>query len=158
VPPTRSDPRDLDATLDALRAQGHRVTAARRAVIHALLSADHDMTTGDVAAAIESTQPDTHLSTVYRTLESLEEAGIVAHVHAAHGGVAYQLADRTQQHAECDVCGLTIELPSDMLAGVARQLRAKHDFELDTRHFPLLGRCSSCRGTEGSAPHRHIRG
>ena len=148
---------DLDLALDTLRARGHRITTARRAVIQALLGASHDLSTGEVAAAIEATQPDTHLSTVYRTLEALEEAGIVVHVHAAHGGVAYQLADRLHQHAECDVCGLVIELPYDILDPVADRLRSAHDFELDTGHFPLLGRCARCRKKEGSVPHRHGR-
>jgi Fur family ferric uptake transcriptional regulator len=148
---------DLDTALDALRGQGQRVTTARRAVVQTLLAADHDLSAGEVAASIESTQPDTHLSTVYRTLEALEEAGIVVHVHASHGGVAYQLADRRSQHAECDMCGLVFELPSDILDGVADQLRSVHDFELDTRHFPLLGRCARCREQEGAGPHRHGR-
>jgi Fur family ferric uptake transcriptional regulator len=153
----RSDagPPDLDAALDALRAQGHRITTARRAVIQALLRAEHGLTTGEIAAAIEATQPDTHLSTVYRTLEALEEAGVVVHIHGASGGVAYQLADRPHQSAECDTCGLVIELPVDILDGVARELRASHDFELDTGHFPLLGRCADCRAEAGSSPHRH---
>ncbi len=151
----KGTPPELDAVLDELRAQGHRITTARRAVIQALLHAEHGLTTGEVAAAIESTQPDTHLSTVYRTLEALEQAGIVAHTHSASGGVAYQLADRPHQSAECDTCGLVIELPADILDGVAAKLRTAHDFELDTGHFPLLGRCADCRAKAGSSPHRH---
>ncbi len=162
--PDRSGPRSpappksdgaLDAVLDALRAQGHRITTARRAVIQALLQAEHGLSTSEVASAIVATQPDTHLSTVYRTLEALEEAGILAHVHAASGGVTYQLADRPHQSAECDTCGLLIELPVDILDTVARKLRTAHDFELDTGHFPLLGRCADCRARSGSVPHRH---
>lgn len=148
---------EVEAALDELRAQGHRVTTARRAVIQALLQVDHDMSAGEVAEAIGATQPDTHLSTIYRTLEALEEVGVVVHVHAAHGGVTYQLADRAAQHAECDMCGTTIELPADTLAPVARRLLADYDFELDTRHFPLLGRCQACRRKAGSVPHRHTR-
>lgn len=149
---------EVEGALDALRAQGHRITTARRAVIEALSRADHGLSTGEVAAAIEATQPDTHLSTVYRTLEALEEAGIVAHVHSSHGGVAYKLSSRPSLHAECDVCGRVIELPYDVLDAVADLLRTEHDFELDTAHFPLLGRCARCRKREGSSPHRHVRG
>jgi len=143
--------------LGELRAQGHRITTARRAVIQALLHAEHGLSTGEIATAIEATQPDTHLSTVYRTLEALEEAGIVVHVHGASGGVTYQLADRPHQSAECDTCGLVIELPLDILDGVARKLRASHDFALDTGHFPLIGRCATCRAKAGTVPHRHGR-
>lgn len=143
--------------LATLRAQGHRITTARRAVIQALLQAEHGLSTGEIASAIEATQPDTHLSTVYRTLEALEEAGIVVHVHSASGGITYQLADRPHQSAQCDTCGLVIELPHDILDGVAAKLRRTHDFELDTGHFPLLGRCARCRAETGTIPHRHGR-
>jgi Fur family ferric uptake transcriptional regulator len=146
----------LDAALDSLRAGGHRVTSARRAVIQVLVASDRDLTTTEIAASVERSQPDTHLSTVYRTLEALEEAGVVAHAHA-HGGIAYQLAERHRQRAECDTCGRIVEIPAEVLTPVARRLRRDHDFELDTNHVPLVGRCADCRQAKGRAPHRHGR-
>jgi Fur family ferric uptake transcriptional regulator len=147
----------VEGALDALRHRGERVTTARRAVVSVLLAGDGDLSAEEVAAAVQRHEPGVHLSTVYRTLEVLEEAGVVSHVHLGHGRALYQLTDDPHQHAECDLCGQVIELEPDVLEAVAARLRAEHDFELDTRHFPLLGRCASCRAVSGGAPHRHGR-
>jgi Fur family ferric uptake transcriptional regulator len=155
VPASSTD--DLDRALDELRAQGQRVTNARRAIIETLIDAERGLTPAELAAAIESAQPDTHLSTIYRNLEALSEAGIVAHAHGIDGSPRYQLATRVEIKARCDLCGTTIDLPADIMRPVAKRLRDTYDFELDDHHFPLLGRCSACRQQAGSAPHRHGR-
>jgi Fur family ferric uptake transcriptional regulator len=148
---------ELDRALDELRAHGQRVTNARRAIIEALIGADRGLTPAELATAIGSAQPDTHLSTVYRNLEALGEAGLVAHVHGDDGSPRYQLTTRVHVQARCDLCGMTIDLPRDIMRSVTRRLREAYDFELDVHHFPLLGRCSACRSAAGTVPHRHNR-
>jgi Fur family ferric uptake transcriptional regulator len=155
VPQVPASSSDLDIALDALRAHGGRVTGARRAVIDVLLRSDGDLSAGEIATIVEVTHPDTHLSTVYRTLEMLEDVGIVRHVHAGEGRLVYQVAGQAHHHALCDTCGKVIDLPDDILRGVASKLRDGYDFELDTAHFPLLGRCAQCRLNAGDTPHRH---
>jgi Fur family ferric uptake transcriptional regulator len=155
VPQVPASSHELADALEALRAQGGRVTGARRAVIEVLLRSDGDLSAGEIATIVEVTQPETHLSTVYRTLEMLEGVGIVRHVHAGEGRLVYQVAGQTQHHALCDTCGKVIDLPDDILHDVASQLRDDYDFELDTAHFPLLGRCAQCRRNAGDTPHRH---
>lgn len=132
--------------LDRLRARGVRLTAPRRAVIAALV-ADEDHVTADVLAArVAAATPDVHLSTVYRTLDALEQLGVVTHVHLGHGRAVYHLTDRLHHHAVCEACGVVVHLTDDVLADVQRRLRAEADFEVDPHHFALVGRCAACRG------------
>ena len=80
---------DVDAgqLLDALRADGLRVTAPRRAICQALAQG-HDLhltaTTLHVAAE-EVLGSAIDISTVYRTIDALEQAGLLHHVHLGHG-------------------------------------------------------------------------
>jgi Fe2+ or Zn2+ uptake regulation protein len=136
----------LDALLEHVRAGGARVTTARRAVLAVLVAPDADhLTAEEVAARVQTEHPDIHLSTVYRTLESLEEMDLVTHVHLGHGPSTYHLAGRPHHHAVCQVCGRVVELPSDTLKALDRRLRHDHDFALDVQHFALVGRCATCR-------------
>src|SRR5688500_7914635 len=73
---------EVEEVLDLVRSRGGRVTAPRRAVIGALLAGQGEhLTAEDVAARVQDDHPEVHLSTVYRTLEALEELGVASHVH-----------------------------------------------------------------------------
>jgi Fur family ferric uptake transcriptional regulator len=131
--------------LGLIRARGGRVTAARQAVVEALVAADGDhITAAEVAHRVESSHPEVHRSTIYRTLDALEEMGVLTHVHLGHGPSTYHIAEDAHVHAVCSVCEQVIELPGDALDDVARQLR-RRGFELAPQHFALSGRCRACR-------------
>jgi len=128
--------------LDRLRTQGGRVTTARRLVVSALIGATSHVTAEDLAAAIQEHHPEVHLSTVYRTLDSLEKLGIVEHTHVGHGPAVYHVGV-THQHLVCEECGVMIDVPADLLEDVQELLRQQYGFELHVGHFALLGRCAS---------------
>lgn len=135
---------DEAAILERLRAAGGRVTGPRRAVVAALLAADGHVTADDIALAVQADDPDVHLSTVYRTLDALEQVGVVEHVHLGHGRAVYHLADDPHQHLVCEGCGTVVEAPHDLFAEVAAHVQATYRFHLRPHHFAVLGRCEGC--------------
>jgi Fur family ferric uptake transcriptional regulator len=148
-----------DEILVLLKAHGDRVTAARRAVVDALVAGDHHVTAEQIVARVAERDAerdtdtggararrdaDAHRATVYRTLDRLEELGVITHVHLGHGPSTFHLEDRPHHHAVCSSCGAVVEVPVDALVDVADQLRAEHGFQLHTQHFALSGRCRAC--------------
>lgn len=134
----------IDEVLERVRARGGRVTTARRLVVGALLDADSHLSAEDLASVVQADHPEVHLSTVYRTLESLEELGIVRHTHVGHGPVVYHLGD-LHQHLVCEECGDVIDVPAALLDELSTTLRRRYGFELHIGHFALLGRCRDHR-------------
>lgn len=132
------------AVLDGMRASGVRVTAARRAVVQALVDAHDHVTADDLAAAVATATPDVHRSTVYRTLDALEKLGVVTHVHLGHGRAVYHLTDHLHQHAVCEACGHVVQLSDDVMHAVQQRVRRDTGFEIDPHHFALVGRCAHC--------------
>jgi Fur family ferric uptake transcriptional regulator len=130
-----------ESLLDQLRQQGQRVTTARRLVVSTLIDATSHVTAEDLAAKIQQRHPEVHLSTVYRTLDSLEKLGIVEHTHVGHGPAVYHVGV-THQHLVCEECGAVIDVPIDVLEGVRGLLRQQYGFELHIGHSALLGRCA----------------
>ena len=104
----------VEELLDRLREQGGRITTARRLVVSTLLGATGHVTAEELAAAIQAQHPEVHLSTVYRTLDSLEKLGIVEHTHVGHGPAVYHVGV-THQHLVCEECGAVIDVPTDLL-------------------------------------------
>jgi Fur family ferric uptake transcriptional regulator len=141
----RSTEERIDALLDVLRADGGRITTGRRAIVTALVTAhDHHLTADAVAAAVQAQHPDVHLSTIYRTLDVLEQSGAVDRVNLGPGGAVYHLADRAHHHLVCDSCGTVVEVADDVFAPLAAELEQRHGFDLSGRHLSLSGRCSRC--------------
>ena len=93
--------------------------SARRQVIEILGSLDGPVTAEAVAARL----PDIHVSSVYRSLNLLEELGVVRHVHLAHGPALYELTDVADgiRHLACERCGRDVVVPTalfdDLRAG-----------------------------------------
>jgi Fur family transcriptional regulator, ferric uptake regulator len=126
--------------LQALRADGRRVTTARRLVLEVLARTTEHLTADDLANRIHDAHPEIHLSTVYRTLDSLSEWGLVEHVHQPHGASFFHLAG-AHHHLVCDECGRIGDVPTGEFASLDAHLREEYAVELHVGHVALVGRC-----------------
>jgi Fur family ferric uptake transcriptional regulator len=142
----------VDDVLALVRERGGRVTTPRRAVIQALLGGEGEHLTAEaIAERVQAAHPDVHLSTVYRTLEALEELGVTSHVHLGHGPSTYHLAGEAHHHAVCDRCGRVVELAADLFDDVGARVLAATGFEIAPEHFALSGTCRQCAGSSSAA-------
>jgi Fur family ferric uptake transcriptional regulator len=136
----------LDGLLADLRARGARVTVARRLVLADLLRRGSAHPSAEqIARRVQRANPELHLSTIYRTLELLEELGLVMRASVGGAATTYHLATDRHHHAVCESCGTVIELPEAALAAVVRRLERDHGFAAAPRHLTIAGLCASCR-------------
>lgn len=135
----------VDAILERLAAGGGRRTASRQAIVEALVAAGSHTTAEDIAARVQRRFPSVNLSTVYRTLDALEDAGVVDHVHLGHGRAIYHLSEDDHQHLVCERCESVEELPASKLRTFLSLLDREYGFEVDRRHFAIVGLCRDCR-------------
>jgi Fur family transcriptional regulator, ferric uptake regulator len=130
---------------DTLRASGHRVTPQRQLVLEAVTRLEH-ATPEEIYAAVKQTAVGVNLSTVYRTLELLEQIGLVTHTHLGHGAHRYHLASDAQHvHLVCRGCGAIIQLEPAAVGSLVRTLDNDYGFETDVGHLTVFGLCSACR-------------
>jgi Fur family ferric uptake transcriptional regulator len=132
-----------------LRARGYRLTPPRQLVLDAVAELGH-ATPDAVAATVRDRASGVTISTVYRTLELLEELGLVTHTHLGHGAPTYHAAGSGDHvHLVCQACGRVTEAGPDLVAGLARRLAAEEGFAADVRHLAIFGRCADCQVTIG---------
>ncbi len=137
---------DVDQALEQLRADGERITTARRVVLEQVAAAHGEHLSAEVLAdRVQAQHPDIHLSTIYRTLDFLTGAGILVDVRMGRGPAAYHFAGDAHHHAVCAGCGAVIELGPDVLEPVTRYLEDEHGFRADPSHLVVRGLCRSCR-------------
>ena len=100
---------------EELRARGYRVTPQRQLVLEAVAALEH-ATPEEICAEVQRTARGVNISTIYRTLELLEELGLVKHAHLGHGPPNYHLATEADHvHLVCRDCGevsRTLPVPS----------------------------------------------
>ncbi len=128
-----------------LRAKGYRLTPQRQLVLEAIATLGH-ATPEEIIAQVREVASGVNISTVYRTLDLLEELALVTHAHLSHGAPTYHIAyDAEHVHLVCQACGGIAEVSPDVVAPTVERLAADHGFEADVRHFAVFGRCASCR-------------
>ena len=140
------EPGRLDELIDDLRSRGGRVTAARRLVLTELATdPGAHISAEDLADRLQGEHPELHLATVYRTLRTLGEVGLVQHDHLGHEPAVYHLAEHHHGHVQCSGCGRVFGVDQAVIDRLRSDLLATHDFEIDELHFALTGRCDACR-------------
>lgn len=136
-----------DPLTEALRARGMRVTPQRRDVLAAVRSLGH-ATAEQIAAQVSGID----LTTVYRTVQLLEDIGLVAHTHLGHGAPSYRPADDAHVHVICHSCGSVLDAPPKLTDDLARRLHSELGFTLDVAHFTVFGHCADCVAAAAAMP------
>jgi Fur family ferric uptake transcriptional regulator len=123
-----------------LRERGMRMTPQRQRVVDAVTQLVH--ATPDQVAEVVT---DVDLTTIYRTLETLEQIGVLAHTHLGHGAASYRLADDDHIHVVCHHCSSVVEAPPGLADSLIERLADECDFVVDRSHFTVFGTCADCR-------------
>jgi Fur family ferric uptake transcriptional regulator len=138
-----------DSVGDRLRARGLRWTPQRRTVIEVLAEADGHVTGAELVDRCRARDATTIPSTVYRTLDVLEELGLVRHGHGADGREEFHVRPTPEHgHLHCAECETTWEIGPARAAAVAEALRRDDGFEVDIGHVTLVGRCATCAAAD----------
>ena len=141
-----------DTVRDQLRARGLRWTPQRRLILDVLTSSKGHVTGSEFVDRCRERDPDTTPSTVYRTLDVLEELGYLAHSHAADGREEYHVLPVAEHaHLHCADCGRSWEIAAAEVGGLAEGLRRDHGFAVDVAHLTIAGRCQDCAADQAAA-------
>lgn len=88
---------------------------------------------------------DLDIASTYRSLEALEAAGLVRHVHLGHSAGLYELAEPTpREYAVCDECGTAIAFAPERLDAARDEIERALGYRARFSHFPIVGTCASC--------------
>ncbi|MBN1412975.1 MAG: transcriptional repressor [Spirochaetales bacterium] len=139
-----------------LASSGFRMTTGRRAIINVLYKNVKHLSAEDIYMVLHPQFPNIGLTTVYRTLELLEQTGIAAKFEFGHGKAKYELTEeystkKHHHHLICRNCRTIIDYSDfmeDELTYIAKTesgLSKKYKFLIDNHIINFLGLCSKCR-------------
>ncbi len=130
-----------------LRERGYRLTAQRQAVLSALHDSPTLLTAEEIHARVARQIPSADLSTVYRTLDLLEELALVSGAHMESGEHRFALvgAHGLHLHLVCRSCGAVSTAELDAARPLFEHLAAAYSFAADGEGLIITGLCAVCQ-------------
>ncbi len=147
---TDEDRADLHVEIGhRLAESGQRYSAVRRQIVDALAGVDRPQSVADLVAAV----PELAVSSAYRNLGVLADAGAVTRVATDDDAARFELAEavteRHHHHMVCTQCGLVLDydppaaLEAQLAEGLDRVARAS-GFVPESHRLDLFGHCAEC--------------
>ncbi|HVM19213.1 MAG TPA: Fur family transcriptional regulator [Egibacteraceae bacterium] len=129
----------------ALREAGLRATRQRLSVLSSLRDRPDAVTAQDLHAELRAAGDTVGLTTVYRTLTALADAGFLD-VFTRDGEQAFRLCgDVHHHHLVCETCNRVEELAADEVERWVNDAAARHGFTPTGHRADIFGICARCR-------------
>lgn len=134
---------------------GLKWTQTRQAIIDILSLKSGHLSAEEIFFEVKKVLPGIGLATVYRTLETLRELGIVREFDFKDGRARYEFIagkeDTEHYHLICRICGkiidyeIKLEIDKDPLLDFKRFLSEKFNFTIERSDIQFFGLCQKCK-------------
>jgi Fe2+ or Zn2+ uptake regulation protein len=129
----------------ALDRSGHRLTDARRSLAALIADQVGHFTAAELVASARARRLGVGRATVFRTLDVLEELGLVERLDLPSGDHAYVVCEPAHHHhVVCSRCGRTTEIDDAGLRLVVREIARRTGYRVDEHRLELFGLCPAC--------------
>ena len=136
-----------------LRERGYRLTPQRELILAAVNTLGH-ATPDEVLAEVRQHSSAVNASTIYRTLEVLEELGLVRHAHLSDRAPTYHsVTGHEHFHLVCRNCRRVVSVEPTVAAPLLDRLRDDFAFVADIGHLTIFGRCETCDPSDHDHDH-----
>jgi Fur family ferric uptake transcriptional regulator len=132
--------------LHQLRQNGYRLTPARKAVVQTVAASPRAITPLEVYDSARSHHRALGLVSVYRTLEMLEDLGLIQRVHHPEGCQAFVSTSEGHKHLLiCQECGKAAFFEGDRLQPLIRSISRSTGYLIGEHWLQLFGLCKDCQ-------------
>jgi Fur family ferric uptake transcriptional regulator len=122
-----------------------RPTRQRRAIRAAMETFEDFRSAQEIHALLGDRGEPVGLSTVYRTLQSLADAGEIDSLRTESGESIYRRCSATHHHhLVCRSCGATVEVEGPAVEKWTRSVAAAHGYSDVSHTLEIFGTCGDC--------------
>ena len=135
--------------LDHIQKAGLRRTGQRDLILEIFLSTEEHLTSEDLHTLVHRKDPSVGLTTVYRTLKLLTEAGLAREVRFGDNKTYYEHHYNHEHHDHmiCTECGKVIEFFSPGIEELQDQMASNFGFKPTHHSLRMWGVCADCQAT-----------
>ncbi len=122
-----------------------RPTRQRRAIAAVMESFDDFRSAQEIHGLLAERGEHVGLSTVYRALQALADAGEIDSLRSESGESIYRSCSATHHHhLVCRSCGATVEVEGPTVESWTRSVATAHGFSDVSHTLEIFGTCGSC--------------
>ena len=126
--------------IECLRAAGRRITPERELLVRIISRTPH-LDATEIYRIAKEEQSRIGLATVYRTLNLLNELGVVRVCELGEAHRHYEVQQDDHLHLVCSDCGRIIDIPQST---TIRDLAESRGFHVEQIRLELIGYCTAC--------------
>lgn len=132
--------------------RGFRVTPQRQLILDAVCQGAGHTTLPEIYARVQQMAPAINLATVYRTLDFLNEMGLVVSGDMGDGRMVYEIAGQEpHHHLVCRRCGASEQISHATVQALFDAIAGEQNFHIEMDHLVLFGTCQACHS---ASPHQ----
>lgn len=131
-----------------LRKKGLRLTKPRKVILDYIHEKGENLTADDIINYVQRSYPRINKSTIYRTLELLEENGCVFATQSNERTVYHHTVGDRHYHLVCRQCGKTVDCEEKIFVTAEKALRKVYGFQIISKHVVISGICKSCLNSD----------
>ncbi|MDO5695524.1 MAG: Fur family transcriptional regulator [Eubacteriales bacterium] len=156
----------MDFYKQVIRNNDLKVTRQRLSVLEILAeNKGEHLKAEEVFQRIKCRHPEYGIATVYRTLQTLFEIGLVDRLRLDDGVARYELLpptananpkrvrQRQHHHLICTVCNNVLSFTDDILADKKAELEAQYGCKITDYELKIYGSCAQCAKPESEEQH-----
>ncbi len=131
-----------------LKSNNLKFTAQREAILRTLYDHPEHFTPENLYLLVKEKYPElnTGITTVYRTLNLLEENKLATSISFGTQGKKFELGNKPHHdHMICEVCGMIVEFEDPQIEALQSEIARKHGFRLTNHLMQLYGICEKCQ-------------
>jgi len=146
---SRLSSEEIERLKSNLKEKNYKLTPQRRAIVDIIIRNEgNHLTTEELYDLVKVECPEIGLATVYRTVQLLEELGVVCKLDLNDGCNRYELVHEDENHQHhhliCTECGKVIEVEGDLLEVLEHDIQQKYDFVIKNHSVKFYGICKDC--------------
>jgi Fur family ferric uptake transcriptional regulator len=132
--------------IQQLHERGFRLTPQREMILSVLHDVDGLATADEIYSRVQRLSSSVDISTVYRTLDLLQELDLVSSVDAGEDQRRYELlgVHGPHLHLVCQACGRVIGADLQVARQLRERLQAEYGFQPALDHVTIPGLCQAC--------------
>ncbi len=135
----------VDSSNDLLHKRGYRLTPQRYLVLSVIQEANGHISLDQIAERVQQINPRVSLSTIYRTLELLNELDLIHENHLPGESLHYEMPQgNNHHHLVCKKCKTMIHLDDDILGDLHERLHGQYHFHNLSLGLLATGYCDAC--------------
>lgn len=132
--------------INQLQSHGYRITNPMKVIVDILAKSGHLLNPTEVFVRAKNINPKIGLVTVYRTIEKLEQTGLIDRVHMPDGCQSFFQSSAGHQHLLiCTNCGKAEYFEGENLNQFFQKIGEQLGYQVNEHWLQLFGLCHECQ-------------